>query len=438
MTPEIGPHRVPLGPVLLVNFIGTMGFSIIMPFLVFLVTRLGGNPVLYGVVAATYPAFQFIGSPILGRWSDRFGRRRILLLSQAGTLASWLIFSMALFLPVTPLFTVESGVLGEFTITVPLLVILLARALDGITGGNISVANAYVADVSRDEERSANFGRMGVAANLGVIAGPALASLLGTTALAEALPVFVATAIAGVGTIVIAAALPESNPRVPRKDCGRREAGKSLGQEQRCALLTAREKPMSVRVLMGQANVPFMMALYFVILLAFNFFYTAFPIHAVQGLGWSVAQMGVFFVTLSAVLVIVEGPVLSRLSRRFPEPALIIVGLVILGTNFVLLTSTHTGLVFLSAVLFAIGNGIMWPPMVSLVSKMAKAEYQGHLQGLTVSVGSLASIVGLILGGIAYSTIGAGTFLISAALAYLAFLLAFRLPRLHPAAASTP
>ena len=87
-----------LGPVLLVNFIGTMSFSIAVPFRVFLVTRLGGNPVVYGIVAATYPAFQFIGSTILGQWSDRYGRRRNLLLSQAGIFASWLIFGGALFL----------------------------------------------------------------------------------------------------------------------------------------------------------------------------------------------------------------------------------------------------------------------------------------------------------------------------------------------------
>ena len=76
---------VPLAPVLLVNFIGTMGFTIVIPFLVFLVTRFGGNALVYGLVAATYPAFQFVAAPVLGRWSDRYGRRRILLLSEIGT-----------------------------------------------------------------------------------------------------------------------------------------------------------------------------------------------------------------------------------------------------------------------------------------------------------------------------------------------------------------
>jgi MFS family permease len=155
------PQSVSVYPILSVNFVGTLGFSIVLPFLVFLVTRLGGNALIYGVMGATYSFFQLIGAPILGRWSDRFGRRRILLLSQLGTLASWAIFLAALLLPVHTLWQVDSRIVGAFALTVPLVVLFLARALDGITGGNVSVANAYLADITPEDERSTAFGSSG-------------------------------------------------------------------------------------------------------------------------------------------------------------------------------------------------------------------------------------------------------------------------------------
>lgn len=162
----------PLAPLLLVNFIGTLAYSIVLPFLVFLVTRLGGNALIYGLIGATYPLFQFVGAPLMGLWSDRLGRKRVLLLSQGGTFIAWLVFCGAQLLPPTVLASVHSAWFGDFRVTPPLLMLVVSRALDGLAGGDVSVANAYVADISTDADRSRNFGRMGIAANLGLIAGP--------------------------------------------------------------------------------------------------------------------------------------------------------------------------------------------------------------------------------------------------------------------------
>ena len=168
------------GPILAIHFLGTLGFSLAVPFLVFIVADLGGANWTYGLVGATYSAFQLVGAPVLGQWSDRTGRRPVLVASQVGTLAAWLLFLVALSMPITRV--------AEFagaTLTVPLLLVFAARALDGATGGNISVANAYVADLTRDrpsEIRQVAFGRMGMAASLGFVIGPAVAGLLGGTA----------------------------------------------------------------------------------------------------------------------------------------------------------------------------------------------------------------------------------------------------------------
>src|SRR5678809_455478 len=133
------------------------------------------------ILSAMYPLFQLIGAPALGRWSDVYGRKRILLLSNGGTLVGWMIFLIALFLPGTHIVSIDSPTFGAFVVTLPLIVLFVARALDGITGGNISVANAYLSDVSADKDRSKNFGKLSISANLGFIIGPALAGILGGT-----------------------------------------------------------------------------------------------------------------------------------------------------------------------------------------------------------------------------------------------------------------
>src|SRR6188472_2544829 len=206
--------RTPLFPLLLVNFIGTLGFSIVLPFLVFLVMKFGGNAVVYSLLAATYPAFQLIGAPILGRWSDIYGRKKVLLLSNGGTLIGWIFFLFALFLPVENLFRISSLFIGTFVITLPLIMLFLARSIDGITGGNISVANAYLADVSTDVNRSKNFGKMVISSNLGFIVGPALAGILGATIYQEILPVLAALFLSLVTLIVIVFSLKETKSQL--------------------------------------------------------------------------------------------------------------------------------------------------------------------------------------------------------------------------------
>ena len=206
-------EQVSLFPILLVNFIGTLGYSIILPFLIILVIRFGGDELMYGIMGATYSFFQLIGAPVLGNWSDRYGRKKILLLSQAGTFLAWVLFIIALLIPDTELFSLNTTS-GNFLLTMPLLILFLARALDGITGGNVSVANAYLADVTVEDDRKKNFGKMSAAASLGFIIGPALAGVLGATVYGELLPVSAAMLISLAAIFVIAFIMPESNPCV--------------------------------------------------------------------------------------------------------------------------------------------------------------------------------------------------------------------------------
>jgi MFS family permease len=420
-------NQVSIFPILSVNFIGTLGYSIILPFLIILVLKFGGNELIYGIMGATYSFFQLIGAPILGNWSDRFGRKKILLLSQAGTFLAWVLFIIALLVPNTTVLNVDSSFSGVFALTVPLIVLFLARALDGITGGNVSVANAYLADVTTDKDRKSNYGKMAASANLGFIIGPGLAGLLGGTVLGELLPVALAMMISLAAIFVIAFLMPESNPCVISKPVDEQRIKKVFGQEHKECYKMRGTDTVGFKDILQLKHIPFILILYFMIFLAFNFFYVAFPIHAVQGLKWDLLKLGIFFSLLSLIMVFIQGPVLSKISSKFSDSILTISGSFLLGMGFFLFTSKSEALILLAVILFSSGNGIMWPSFLSLLSRLAGNQYQGAVQGYASSAGSLASIIGLISGGIVYGLLEVEIFLIPGILLLIIFMLSFKL-----------
>ena len=407
---------VSLTPILSVNFVGSLGFSIVLPFLVFLVTRWGGNALIYGVMGATYSLFQLVGAPVLGRWSDRYGRRRILLLSQMGTLLSWLIFLAAFALPTAPLVDVDSDLLGKFAITLPLVVVFLARACDGLTGGNVSVANAYLADITSEADRNANFGKMAVSANLGFVLGPAIAGLVSGTSWGELLPVLAALGISLVATLIIAFELPESSPCKLSSDPEQTNVRTIFGQEQKACFEIEKRDPLSLRQVLRLERVAPLLSMYFLVMMGFNFYYIAFPVYASEGLEWSVREVGVYFSALSLSMVLVQGPILSRASKKLGDVTLAVVGSFLLAASFPFYLSSSKPLLYLGAVVLALGNGLMWPSIVSMLSKAAGDAHQGVVQGFAGSFGAVASIVGLLVGGVLYANLRANVFLVSSAL----------------------
>ena len=417
-----------LFPILLVNFVGTLGFSIVLPFLVFVVMKFGGNAIVYGLLAATYPAFQLIGSPILGKWSDTYGRKKILLLSNIGTSIGWLIFLFALFLPSEESFNIYIPILGTFVVIVPLLLLFLARAIDGITGGNISIANAYLSDLSSDSTRSKNFGKIAISSNLGFIIGPAIAGILGGTIYGAILPVLAALILSLITIFVVVFLLRES--KFPPKEILVPEQGtirKVFSQECRECYSDVDTKKSKLRDVFKIKYIPFLLVLYFLIFLGFNIYYAAFPTHAAKDLKWSVTQLGIFYAVLSGIMVLIQGPVLRKALKKFSEERLVIIGSIILGTNFILFVSNNIISVSVAVILFAVGNGLMWPSFMSILSRRAGSKLQGAVQGIAGSFGGLASILGLTLGGFLYNSIGAATFLISAIVIFAVFVMSFKL-----------
>jgi MFS family permease len=415
-----------LAPILSVNFVGTLGFSIVLPFLVFLVTDWGGNALIYGVMGATYSAFQLVGAPVLGRWSDTYGRRKILLVSQLGTLFSWVILFVALYLPVTELWRGETVLLGSFTLTLPLLMLFVARALDGLTGGNISVANAYLADVTPETKRSVNFGKMAISANLGFIVGPALAGVLGGTRWGEAGPVGAALVISVVAALIILFKLPESKPCAIAERPDRTNVGKVFGHEQRDCFEPTPETRPSIKRILSIEMIPYLLALHFLVMLGFNFFYIGFPIYAAKDLEWTVTEVGIFFSVLSLAMIVVQGPVLKRAATRWSNRSLVVFGSLVLSASFLFFLSRSTGVLYAGAVLLALGNGLMWTSLLAILSNRAGSRYQGAVQGFAGSSGAVASIIGLLIGGVMFDRIGSIVFLFSTIVLFAVFLMSFR------------
>jgi hypothetical protein len=141
--------------------------------------------------------------------------------------------------------------------------------------------------------------------------------------------------------------------------------------------------------------------------------------------------MGMFYAVLSGIMVLVQGPVLRKALKKFSEEKLVIIGSLILGTNFILFVSNDIILVYGAAVLFAVGNGLMWPSLMSILSKRAGTVHQGAVQGVADSFGSLASIIGLTIGGLLYNLLGGTTFLISAGVIFTVSIMSFRLLKMR-------
>ncbi|MBV9666896.1 MAG: MFS transporter, partial [Nitrososphaeraceae archaeon] len=283
---------------------------------------------------------------------------------------------------------------------------------------------------SSDATRSKNFGKMAVSSNLGFILGPALAGILGGTIYGTVLPVLAALILSLVTIIVIVFLLRESKLSSSSEEMLVPEQGtirKTFSQECReCYLNTSTKKPRMQNIFKLK-HISFLLVLYFLIFLGFNIYYATFPTHAAKDLKWSVTQLGIFYAILSGIMVLIQGPVLRKALKRFSEEKLVKIGSVILATNFILFVSNNIVSVGGAIILFAVGNGLMWPSFMSILSRYAGSKLQGSVQGIAGSFGGLASILGLVLGGFLYNSIGAVTFLSSAGVIFSIFLMSFQL-----------
>ncbi|HZS47965.1 MAG TPA: MFS transporter [Blastocatellia bacterium] len=353
-------NRSPLFIIFITVFIDLIGFGIVIPILPIYAEKFGATPLTVGLLLASFSVCQFLATPILGRLSDRYGRRPILFFSLAGTSLAFLTmgFANALWL------------------------LFVARIVDGITGGNISTAQAYIADVTTPENRAKGLGMIGAAFGLGFIIGPAIGGVLSKFGLP--VPFLFASALAAANAILLYFRLPETVKRdgSPAKASARRGWG-------------------IVGISLPDTGLKLILIVYFVGTVAFATLTATLALytsHARQ-FHYDATHNGYIFTFVGIIGAIVQGGLLGRLVKQFGESLLVVVGLVSLGAGLAFLPYLTTLIGLLVALaLIAIGNGLVTPSLTALASKRTSEKKQGEILGITQSLNSLARVIGPIVG----------------------------------------
>jgi DHA1 family tetracycline resistance protein-like MFS transporter len=380
----------PLGVIVLIVLIDLLGFSIVMPLLAPFAENYGFSGAQIGLLYAAYPMCQLVAGPVLGRLSDRYGRRPLLVVSQAGTALSFLIL----------------GLSSNFT------VMLLARMLDGASGGNILVAQAYVADVTKPEERSRGLGLIGMAFGLGFVLGPLLAGLLLALPVAESwrlrLPFLVAAGFSTLAWLLVLARLPESRTDERPRSAARVVSWRGLAD-------TIKLPRVGSLVLLGALNV-----------LAFAALEGTFSLYLKQRFGWSPEHAAFGFAFLGLISAIVQGGLIRRLVPRFGEPRLILTGLATIAAGFATLAVVGNVPGLLGAmVAVGVGQGLASPTISGLLSRVTPASEQGAVFGTLASAQTLSRMINYSVANLILARAGpAGPYWLACAIATMALLFA--------------
>lgn len=372
--------------IFVIVFIDLLGFGLILPLLPFYADEFGASPTLVGLLTASYAAAQLIGAPLLGRLSDRFGRRPVLLVSIFGTFIGLLLLGLAE--PFGRWLAESTGLAAN---TVILSVLFFSRILDGLTGGNISVAQAYITDVTDAQSRARGLGLLGAAFGLGFILGPAIGGTLSTWGFA--VPAFAAAGLAALNLLSVYFWLPES-----------------LTLEQRLASQKKEQPRFSLQALWQALNRPRvgpLLHIRFFFGLAFAMFQTVFPLFAQYQLALDARQTGFVLAYVGVLAALVQGVGIGILTRRFSENRLIfistaIMALALLGWAFT--PNVPTLLVLLLPLAFA--GGTLSTVINSALTKSVYGEEVGGTLGLSASVESLTRVIAPSLGGYLLGSLG--------------------------------
>ncbi len=360
MTKNLGNSK--LFAILFTVFVDLIGFGIIIPLLPFFAKSLGADPTTLGMLVAVFSLMQFLFAPILGRLSDRFGRRPVLLVS------------------------LIVGVLGHlmFALSNTIMLLFVSRILAGMAGANLSVAQAYIADTTAAKDRARGMGLVGASFGVGFIIGPVIGGVFSQYGLS--VPGFVAAIISLFNFLIAFAMLPES-----------------LTPEHRLARskLTPTEKGFLSSL--KNPSISGLIITFFVVNFAFSNIPVIFPLLGIERFNLEAKDMSIVFIYIGIVQVVIQAGLIGKLVRRFGEERLLMAGILIMATS-IFLTSFVNQFLFLIIVsgFTAAGVGLIIPSVPSLVSKKTPESEHGSVLGVVQSAASLGRVLGPLMGGLIY------------------------------------
>jgi len=367
-------QRSALLPIFLIVLVDVLGFTIVIPLLGLYAERFGATPLVATTLVSVYAVCSLISTPIIGRLSDQHGRKPLLMISQAGTCAGFLI-------------------LGSSN---ALWMVFVGRILDGLTAGNLSIAQAYISDHTAPENRAKAFGLIGIAFGFGFMFGPALGGWLGKS-YGMHVPFVVAACLSLVSIVCTYTLLPAETPKLagaPAGDIGPGGRRPSAFDWQTYATYFRR---------------PGLLALYtqfFLFSFAFSCFTSGFALYAERkfttsgGQAWGSAEVGYLFMYTGLLGIILQGGILGRLVKKYGELRLTTAGFVSAAIAYALIGLAH-GLVLLiaGATISAFGNGVLRPVITSRLTQAVGRHEQGVALGISGSLSSVAMALAPPVGG---------------------------------------
>lgn len=375
--PLVEPPKGALSIIFLIVFIDLMGFGIIIPLLPFYVPDMQKHPVTVTLLFSIYSVCQFVGAPILGAISDRFGRRPVLAFSQFGSAIGYLLLGIA----TQPQFHFGMGAM--------LALVFVSRIVDGFTGGNISTAQAYISDVTSVKNRAKGMGLLGAAFGIGFALGPAMGGLLAP--IGVSVPAYVAAAMSAVAAVVTLGRLPESRAHKP-------------------ADVEAWLHPRRFAPIFENAMLVHLLGISFCLMAAFVMMESTVGLFLNSTFGWGAKQVGWYFAYAGVIIVIVQGRLIGPLVRRLGDWPLAIAGplFVCVGMlGYVMIGQVGAAggaliILFFAGAVNATGRSLQMPTISSLISKFSDPRQQGVVFGLSSGLSSLARVIGPLAAGAVY------------------------------------